>query len=122
MDPGSGRACACLPLMSTDSAAIASQFNAISGNAQTLRADSHFILYRDVRDDGSSVLVLAPTRGEWLSKEGHHPLEHEWSLASDLNSAWAVRPLALTRDGARALLILEDVGGEPLSRHMGGAP
>jgi PAS domain S-box-containing protein len=109
--------------MSSDSAAIGSELDPLSGDAlQTLRADSHFILYRDIRGDGSSVLVLGPAKPEWLPAEGHHPLEHEWALAPDLDSSWAVRPLALTRDGARTLLILEDDGGEPLSEYIGTAP
>src|SRR5262249_9113782 len=33
--------------------------------------------------------------------------------------AWAVRPLELVRDAGRAMLVLEDVGGEPLERLLG---
>ena len=47
-------------------------------------------------------------------------LEHEYSLADELDPAWAVRPLALTRHDGRTMLVLEDPGGEPLDRLLGG--
>ena len=34
-------------------------------------------------------------------------------------SQWAVRPLELVRDGGRAMLVLEDPGGEPLDLLLG---
>ena len=34
-------------------------------------------------------------------------------------AAWAVRPLDLVRDAGRTVLVLEDVGGEPLDRLLG---
>src|SRR2546430_3344153 len=41
-------------------------------------------------------------------------LGHEYSLASELHSAWAARPVALTEHQGRTTLVLEDPGGEPL--------
>ncbi|MBV8439410.1 MAG: AAA family ATPase, partial [Hyphomicrobiales bacterium] len=41
-------------------------------------------------------------------------LAHEFSLRDELEPAWAVRPMELQRDGDRAILLLEDTGGEPL--------
>src|SRR5246127_2959082 len=41
-------------------------------------------------------------------------LEHEYLLASELDPAWAAKPLALTRHEGRTLLVLTDPGGEPL--------
>jgi serine/threonine protein kinase len=35
------------------------------------------------------------------------------------DSAWAVRPLEIVRDRRRTMLVLEDSGGEPLSRQLG---
>jgi PAS domain S-box-containing protein len=43
-------------------------------------------------------------------------LEHEYSLAAELDPAWAARPLALTRHEGRMILVLKDPGGEPLDR------
>lgn len=43
-------------------------------------------------------------------------LEHEYALRSELDAAWAARPLALSRYKDRLTLVLEDPGGEPLDR------
>ena len=43
-------------------------------------------------------------------------LNHEYSLASELDAAWAAQPLALTRYQGRVVLIFKDPGGEPLDR------
>ena len=51
-----------------------------------------------------------------MSPQGLRRLEHEYSLAAELDSAWAAKPLALTRYEGRTILILEDPGGEPLDR------
>ena len=70
--------------------------------------------------DGSrgSVLVALPA-------EDHPPpavldrLAHEYELRDELDATWAARPLALTREGGRTALLLEDPGGEPLERLIG---
>jgi PAS domain S-box-containing protein len=49
-------------------------------------------------------------------------LEHELSLRADLESTWAVRPLALAQYQGRAALILEDQQGEPLERLLDKPP
>src|SRR6202795_3223473 len=43
-------------------------------------------------------------------------LEHEYSLAAELDPAWAARPLALTRHEGRTVLVLSDPGGDPMDR------
>ena len=40
----------------------------------------------------------------------------EYSLAAELDPAWAAQPLALTPQERRTILILKDPGGEPLDR------
>ncbi|MFM0268429.1 AAA family ATPase [Paraburkholderia sediminicola] len=47
-------------------------------------------------------------------------LEHEYSLKAELDAAWAARPVALLRYNDRLTLVLEDPGGEPLDRLLGG--
>ncbi|OWK26516.1 hypothetical protein AJ87_05330 [Rhizobium yanglingense] len=42
-------------------------------------------------------------------------------MKDELDSAWAVRPLELVREGGRTMLVLEDPGGEPLARRLGTA-
>src|SRR5712692_7733071 len=43
-------------------------------------------------------------------------IEHEYSLRDELDSAWAVRPLALSEQRGRTTLVLEDPGGETLDQ------
>ena len=46
-------------------------------------------------------------------------LAHEYELRDALDAAWAARPLALSSEGGRTTLLLEDPGGEPLERLIG---
>jgi serine/threonine protein kinase len=46
-------------------------------------------------------------------------LTNEYALKSQLDDAWAVRPLDLVREGRRTLLVLKDPGGVPLDRLLG---
>ena len=66
-------------------------------------------------DDGAreSVLVVLPA-AKRPSRSNLDPLTHEYELKDVLDRAWAARPLELLRDGDRAMLVLEDPGGEPL--------
>jgi serine/threonine protein kinase len=81
-----------------------------------LRAGGDYILYRG-RQHGSpsAVLVIAPS-AEQPSPQSLRRLEHEYALASELDPAWAARPLALSRHEGRTILVLKDPGGEPLDR------
>src|SRR5260221_3960070 len=83
---------------------------------ESLRKDAEFVLYRGQREvEPSRILVIAP-----LSKQPAQGtlkrLEHEYALRVRLDRAWAVLPRALVRDNWRTVLVLEDPGGEPLSR------
>ena len=84
--------------------------------------DEEFVLYRAQHSSERglpSVLVLAPA-----SK--HPPLatlkkiEHEYSLRHELDSAWAVRPLALSEQRGQTMLALEDPGGDTLEKSLSG--
>jgi PAS domain S-box-containing protein len=46
-------------------------------------------------------------------------LEHEYTLRADLDPAWAVNPIALSRHRNRLALVLEDPGGAVLDRLLG---
>jgi serine/threonine protein kinase len=63
------------------------------------------------------VLVVVAA-GEQLTPSGL-PLEREFELREDLEAAWAARPLELSREAGRTVLLLEDPGGEVLARHVG---
>ena len=90
---------------------------------QPLHEDGELILYRAVHAspaDGitSSVLVVGPA-AEYVSAATLARLEHEYALAAELDRRWAVRPVGLDRYRGRAVLVLEDPGGEPLVRLLG---
>src|ERR1700749_821658 len=81
-----------------------------------LRIGGDLTSYRG-RKLGSKIPILARTATtEQAPIQSLQRLEHEWSLARELDSAWAVQPLELTRHQGRAALILRDPGGEPLDR------
>src|SRR5271155_2807101 len=79
-----------------------------------LREGVDFTLYRG-RHHGnpSPVLAIAPS-AEQPSPQNLRRLEHEYSLAAELDSSWAAKPLALARHEGRTILLLHDSGGEPL--------
>ncbi|HEY4042603.1 MAG TPA: AAA family ATPase, partial [Rhodopila sp.] len=73
-----------------------------------------------LRADGHRLAVLAV-----LPAVEHPPpdtidrLAHEYALKDELDGAWAVRPLEFVRDRDRAMLVLEDPGGELLEGLVG---
>ncbi|PPK46458.1 PAS domain S-box-containing protein [Trinickia symbiotica] len=92
------------------------------GSSRFLWDDGERICYRIRRRnaDGTYASALA------MRPAAEHPtpaildrLAHEYGLRNELDSAWAVRPLELIREGGLTLLLLEDAGGEPLSRLIG---
>jgi len=90
---------------------------------EPLNKGGELILYRGVHAspaDGRfpSVLVVAPA-GEYASPATLARVEHEYSLAAELDPRWAVRSLALARHQGRTVLVLDDPGGEPLDRLLG---
>ncbi|MFM0613188.1 serine/threonine-protein kinase PknK, partial [Paraburkholderia nemoris] len=83
---------------------------------EPLREEVDFTLYRG-RELGKQTPILAlAVAAERPSPQSLRRLEHEWSLAADLDTAWTAQPLTLTRYQGRAVLILKDPGGEPLDR------
>ena len=83
---------------------------------ETLRKGGEFILYRGrQRGNPLPVLVVAPI-AEQPAPASLRRLEHEYSLAAELDPAWAAQPLALTRHEGRTILVLRDPGGEPMDR------
>lgn len=86
---------------------------------KVLRADGEFTLYRGHRFDGHDpILVLSPASGRQTSANLGR-LEHEFSLAEELESAWSVKPLRLMRHDGCAMLVMEDLGGTPLEELIG---
>jgi PAS domain S-box-containing protein len=69
----------------------------------------------DAGGNRRAVLAVVPA-GEHPSPATLDRLAHEYGLRDDLEAAGAVRPLEIVRDRGRAMLVLEDPGGEPLER------
>jgi predicted ATPase/signal transduction histidine kinase len=66
-------------------------------------------------DRAPDLLVLAEAEAGARDKR----LEHEFSLAAELDSEWAARPLRLSRQAAESVLWLEDPGGAPADQLVG---
>src|SRR6476619_3554178 len=100
------------------------KWGSLDSGSQVLFEDGERVLRRGWRvdDDGdrSAVLVVLPAT-EHPSPSSLDRLTHEYGLKDELDEAWAARPLELVRDGDRAMLVLEDPGGEPLD-HLLGRP
>src|ERR1700733_5482311 len=86
---------------------------------ETIRDGAEFTLYRArQRGNDMPLLAVAPTAERPLPQSLSR-LEHEHSLAGELEPAWAAKPIALTRHERRTILVIEDPGGEPLDRVLG---
>src|SRR5712671_835212 len=81
---------------------------------EPLREGPDFILYRGRQPGNPSPVLVVALTAEQPSPQGLRRLEHEYSLAAELDPAWAAKPLALTRHEGRTILVLKDPGGEPL--------
>ncbi|WP_426537316.1 AAA family ATPase [Bradyrhizobium sp. McL0615] len=93
------------------------------GGSQVLWEDGERVFSRSWRLDENgnrlAVLLVAPA-GDHASRSRLDRLTHEYELKDELDGAWAARPLALMRDAGRTVLVLDDLGGEPLDRLLGG--
>jgi PAS domain S-box-containing protein len=88
---------------------------------ERLRDDGEFVLYRAhaAQADQQSVFLLTPSAGR-PSPDTLNKIEHEFSLKNELNSAWAVRPIALSERDGQTALVLEDPGGITLDGLLAG--
>ena len=85
---------------------------------ETLRQDGEFILYRGLRatnaeESPPSILALSPVM-ERPAPATIKKIAHEFSLKGVLDPGWAIRPIALTKQQSRTMLLFEDPNGEPL--------
>src|SRR6202171_4114587 len=83
---------------------------------ETLREGREFTLYRGRQHGNPFPLLAVALAAEQPSAQSLRRLEHEYSLAPDLDPAWGALPRPLPRPDARAMLVLKDPGGEPLDR------
>lgn len=80
---------------------------------EIMRSDGDLTLFRAVKAQLPSLLAVASVEQR---PESAARLTHEYALASELHGAWAARPLELLQQERQLVLLLEDSGGEPLSR------
>ncbi len=89
---------------------------------QFLSGDGERVLFRGSRLGAEGehkpvlAVLLAADRPSPLALER---LAHEYELRNELDGAWAARPREFVREDGRAMLVLEDPGGEPLARLLG---
>lgn len=83
---------------------------------EPLREGADFTFYRGTERGAQTPILATAVAAEQPSPQSLRRLEHEYSLATELDAAWAAQPLALTRHHGRPVLILKDPGGEPLDR------
>src|SRR6516164_1917513 len=93
------------------------------GSSQVLWEDGERVFSRGWRldDNGNrlAVLLVAPA-ADHPSPSRLDRLRHEYELKDELDRAWAAQPLALMRVADRTVLVLDDLGDEPLDRLIGG--
>src|SRR6266436_1771197 len=89
-------------------------------NFQVLWKDDERVFCRRHANNGnrSTVLAVLPAE-EHPTPAALNRLAHEYGLKDELDGAWAVRPLGLISEDGRTMLLLEDLGGEPLERLLG---
>src|SRR4029453_12812342 len=88
-----------------------------------LHPAAEFVLWRGIATASptphpASVLVSMST-SERPDPDRIQMLEHELAMRAELDSTWAVRPIALGQHQGCASLILEDQPGEPLEGLLG---
>jgi len=99
---------------------VAEQGGAIEGDLPRRsvlfrRGDNALYRERHGSDRGADLLVVPEAETGARDKR----LEHEFTLAAELDPAWAARPLRLSREAAGTVLWLEDPGGAPADGLIG---
>ena len=86
---------------------------------ERLCEDGELILFRGRRDAGPARVLVAAPALEQPVPEIITRLHHAYSLAAEMDPAWAARPLELVYHEGRPALLMEDPGGDPLERLIG---
>jgi hypothetical protein len=83
---------------------------------ETLGESGERTLYRGRQHGNPLPVLIVALTAERPSPQGLRRIEHEFALRTELDPAWAARPLEVTRHDGRTMLVLMDLGGEPLDR------
>jgi hypothetical protein len=71
---------------------------------EPLREGTDFTLYRGRQPGNPSPVLVVALTADHPSPQSLRRLEHEYSLAAELDPVWAAKPLTLTRRGGRTIL------------------
>ncbi len=88
---------------------------------ETLRQDAEFVLSRGLAARDSDAVLILAAASEQPPARSVERLRHEYSLRHQLDAAWAAKPRELAGEHGHTVLLLEDPGGELLSRLAGRA-
>jgi hypothetical protein len=83
---------------------------------EPIREGADFTLSRGRQHGNPSPALVIVLSAKQPSPQGFRRLEHEYSLAGELDPSWAAKPLALTHHEGRTILVLKDPGGELLDQ------
>ena len=83
---------------------------------EPIRVSAEFTLYRARQHGNPSPLLSVAPSAEPPPPQILRRLEHEYSLAAELEPLGQPGPWRLTRHEGRTILVLADPGGEPLDR------
>ncbi len=87
-------------------------------NAKALRRDGEYVLFRLAADRDMDNRLVVATTAEQPAPRSVERLKHEYVLRDSLHPDWAAKPLTLTHEHGRSVLVLSDPGGELLSRFL----
>ena len=83
---------------------------------EPFREEADATFYRGTERSSQQPILAVAVAAELPPPQSLRRLEDEYSLATELDAAWAAQPLALTCHQGRVILLLKDPGGEPLDR------
>lgn len=83
---------------------------------EKLHEGSETVIYRAIRTSDHQPVIIKTTRSEHPSPEKLASLQHEYSILRELELKGVIRAYGLESQKNRLSLILEDFGGQPLSK------
>ncbi|HRI51966.1 MAG TPA: protein kinase [Pseudomonadota bacterium] len=81
-----------------------------------LHEGSETVIYRAIRDADQQPVVIKTPRSDYPTPRALANLQHEYSLLRALELPGVIKALALESRGSSLALVLEDFGGQSLSK------
>ena len=89
---------------------------------QSLYVGAHTVVYRGLRDATGEAVIIKLVKSEYPTPEEIASLTYEYEIGCRLAQTAIVRPLELVRHQHQVALVLEDIGGDPLSDWIAQQP